>query len=139
MLFYRKAVICVYNSNPYAGYFPQSGVTPWQRRQQPPVYSGEIINVNGIAGARSLRLAPNSSVILRDTNSPIVWLCEADGTGYFEPVPYTVSPYQEQPQADVNDMERRLARLEAMLLEQSDDEPTERPRRRIQQAEQPAE
>ena len=124
----------VYNSNPYGGYYPQGAVPPWQRQQQPSVYSGEIINVNGVAGARSLRLAPNSSVILRDTNSPIVWLCEADGTGYFEPVPYTVTPYQERPQADVNDIERRLSRLEAMLNEQSNDEQTERPRRRRQQA-----
>lgn len=98
---------------------------PWQQRmnvpQQTPVYQGQIINVNGAAGARSMRLAPNSSVILRDANSPIVWLCEADGTGYFEPVPYTVAPYQAQPQADVNDIERRLARLEAMMVGKSDD------------------
>lgn len=112
----------MYNSNPYGGYFPQNNA-PWQRAMQPqaPVYQGEIINVNGAAGARSLRLAPNSSVILRDANEPIVWLCEADGTGYFEPVPYTVAPYQQKPQTDVGDIERRLARLEAMMIGQSDD------------------
>lgn len=133
----------MFNGNPYGGFYAQPGAAmPWQRpmpcapmqggQPQTPVYNGEIINVNGEAGARSLRLAPNSSVILRDANSPIVWLCEADGTGYFEPIPYTVSPYQARPQADMSDYERRLARLEAMLIyEQSDDEPAgETPRRR---------
>lgn len=127
----------MYPNNPYGGFYPQAGATmPWQRQQpQTPVYSGEIINVNGEAGARSLRLAPNSSVILRDANSPIVWLCEADGTGYFEPVPYSVAPYQAKPQTDMGDIEKRLTRLEAMLLEQSDDEQSETPRRRRQRTE----
>ena len=123
------------NNNYYgAQQMPQNA---WQRYQEPqtPIYRGEIINVNGAAGARSLRLAPNSSVILRDANEPIVWLCEADGTGYFEPVPYTVAPYQAQPAVDVNDLARRITRMEAMLDAQSDDEPqTQQPKRRRQSA-----
>lgn len=118
-------------------YQTQYGPASWQRYQEPqvPVYRGEIINVNGAAGARSLRLAPNSSVILRDANEPIVWLCEADGTGYFEPIPYSVTPYQAQPAVDVNDLVKRIARLEAMLSAKSDDDQTDAPRRRRQPTE----
>lgn len=125
----------MYQTNPYGGYAAQAPAS-WQRYQEPqtPIYRGEIINVNGAAGARSLRLAPNSSVILRDANEPIVWLCEADGTGYFEPIPYSVAPYQAAPAVDVNDLVKRIARLEAMLNEQpDDDQPTAAPRRRRQQ------
>lgn len=131
----------MYQNNPYGGYAANAPAS-WQRYQEPqtPVYRGEIINVNGAAGARSLRLAPNSSVILRDANNPIVWLCEADGTGYFEPIPYSVTPYQAQQDADVNDLAKRIARLEAMLNEQpNDDEPSAAPRRRRQQPENVAE
>lgn len=129
------------NGNYYGGQM-QQGSAPWQvRYQEPqaPIFRGEIINVNGAAGARSLRLAPNSSVILRDANEPIVWLCEADGTGYFEPVPYSVTPYQAQPAVDVNDLARRIARMEAMMDAQSDDEPEEQPKRRRQSAKDDAE
>ena len=131
----------MYQANPYGGYAAQAPAS-WQRYQEPqtPIYRGEIINVNGAAGASSLRLAPNSSVILRDANNPIVWLCEADGTGYFEPIPYSVTPYQAQQDADVNDLAKRIARLEAMLNEQpNDDEPSAAPRRRRQQPENVAE
>lgn len=127
----------MYQTNPYGGYGAQAPAS-WRQpygEPQTPIYRGEIINVNGAAGARSLRLAPNSSVILRDANEPIVWLCEADGTGYFEPIPYTVAPYQAQPAVDVNDLSRRLARLEAMFSEQSDDDQSTAPKRRRQQPE----
>lgn len=124
----------MYQTNSYGGYAAHAPAS-WQRYQEPqaPIYRGEIVNVNGAAGARSLRLAPNSSVILRDTNEPIVWLCEADGTGYFEPIPYSVTPYQAQPAVDMNDVLKRIARLEAMLSEQPDDDPIAAPRRRRQQ------
>ena len=125
--------------NQYGGYAANAPAS-WQRYQEPQAYRGEIINVNGAAGARSLRLMPNSSVILRDANEPIVWLCEADGTGYFEPIPYSVTPYQAMPAVDVNDLVKRIARLEAMLNEQpNDDEPSAAQRRRRQQPENVAE
>ena len=113
----------------------------WQRTPiQPspvPAYTGEIVKVNGMAGAQALRLTPNSSLIALDTTAPIVWLCQADGAGYFTPEAFSIAPYQAQtPESDI---EKRLSRLEGIILgEQPDAEPTQ-PRRRRTAAEQPAE
>lgn len=119
-------------NNPYYGGIPaqQVGQT-WQPRMpqmQPQAYMGEIIKVNGMAGAQSLRLAPNSGVIALDTTAPIVWLCQADGAGYFNPEPYSITPYQAQ--TPDSDIERRLSRLEAMILGNESDAEQPQPRRR---------
>ena len=107
-----------------------------QMQAQAPVYMGEIIKVNGQAGAQSLRLAPNSTLLALDTTAPLVWLCQADGAGYFTPEPYTITPYQAQtPQ---NDFETRLARLEGIILGAESDDGQTQPRRRRATAEQPA-
>ena len=75
----------------------------------------EIIRVNGENGARALQMAPNSSVLLLDENSPIVWLVITDGAGYKTVSPYTITPYQPEPPVDVRGLEERLKRLEDML------------------------
>ena len=107
-----------------------------QMQAQAPVYMGEIIKVNGQAGAQSLRLAPNSTLLALDTTAPLVWLCQADGAGYFTPEPYTITPYQAQtPQ---NDFETRLARLEGIILGAESDDGQTQPRRRRAASEQPA-
>ena len=118
--------------NPYGGYmaqpaqgYAQQAVNPWQQRlaqmeqQAAPHY--EIIRVNGEAGARTLRMGPNSSVIVMDETAPIVWLCQTDGAGYLTATPYRIELFQPEPQADVKSLEERLTRLEAMIGGQSDD------------------
>lgn len=121
-------------NNPYYGGLGAPQMQVWQPRmpqmqpQNAPAYMGEIIKVNGMAGAQSLRLGPNSGVIALDTTAPIVWLCQADGAGYFSPEPYTITPYQAQ--TPENDFERRLSRLEAMILGNESDAEQSQPRRR---------
>lgn len=131
--------------NPYYG----SGMTTpnpqtWQPRmpqmpqmqQTTPAYMGEIIKVNGQAGAQSLRLTPNSGLIALDTTAPIVWLCQADGAGYFTPEPFSITPYQAAtPESDI---EKRLTRLEGIILGNESDDGQDQPRRRRRAAEQPA-
>lgn len=131
----------MFNNPYYSGMPAQQMGQVWQPRmpqmpqQTAPAYAGEIIKVNGFAGAQSLRLMPNSGVIALDTTAPIVWLCQADGAGYFTPEPFTITPYQaQQPE---NDIEKRLARLEGIILGNESDDGQDQPRRR-RTAEQPA-
>ena len=130
----------MFNNPYYSGMPAQQMGQVWQPRMpqmqpQAPMYAGEIIKVNGMAGAQSLRLAPNSGVIALDTTAPIVWLCQADGAGYFTPEPFTITPYQaQQPESDI---EKRLARLEGIILGNESDDGQDQPRRR-RAAEQPA-
>lgn len=130
-------------NNPYYSGMPAPQMAQtWQPRmpqmqpQTAPAYMGEIIKVNGMAGAQSLRLGPNSGIIALDTTAPIVWLCQADGAGYFTPEPFTITPYQAQQPG--SDFEARLARLEGIILGHESDDGQNQPRRRRAAAEQPA-
>lgn len=56
---------------------------PFQMYSRPSVYNGQIIQVNGRAGAEALNMAPNSSVFVQDaTNGSRIFLCMTDGAGY---------------------------------------------------------
>jgi len=83
-----------------------------------PIHS-QIIKVNGEAGARNLRLAPNSSILLLDENQPILWYIQTDGAGYSTVLPYDIAPHKVAPQVDLNQLENRLKKVEEMLNEQS--------------------
>lgn len=129
----------MFNNPYYSGMPTQPMAQTWQPRmpaQTAPVFMGEIVKVNGMAGAQSLRLSPNSGLIALDTTAPIVWLCQADGAGYFTPEPFTITPYQAQ--APQNDFEARLARLEGIILGNESDDGQTQPRRRRAAAEQSA-
>lgn len=135
---FRKAVIEMFNNPYYGGMQASQAWQPRMPQMQPqmPAYMGEIIKVNGQAGAQSLRLAPNSGVIAMDTTAPIVWLCQADGAGYFTPEPFSIAPYQVA--TPENDFEKRLTRLEGIILGSESDDGAAQPRRRRATAEQSA-
>lgn len=86
----------------------------------------EVIRVNGRNGADTLRLAPNSSVLLLDENEPLVWLKTTDGAGYATVTPYRIAPYQQPAPVDVNALDARIRRLEEKLNGKSDDANAER-------------
>ena len=96
-----------YNNNGFNGY-----------NNTMPIHS-QIVKVNGAAGARSFRLAPNSSILLLDENEPIVWFVQTDGAGYSNPVPYDISPHQVEQPIDLTQLENRLKKIEEILNEQS--------------------
>lgn len=90
---------------------------------QPPRY--EIIRVNGENGARAFQMAPNSTALLLDDTAPIVWFVQTDGAGYKTETPFLISPYQPTPPVDVNALEERIQRLEAMIHEPNPTAPAE--------------
>lgn len=101
------------------------GYNPYQQYQQFPQYQQptqkcEVIRVNGEAGARAYQMQSNSSALLLDQSAPIVWLAQTDGAGYKTVTPYSITPYQPQPEVDVNALEARIKRLEDVLSAKPD-------------------
>lgn len=83
----------------------------------------QVIKVNGKNGADSYYLPPNSSVLLLDTNEPIIWFKFTDGAGYATVTPYRFEPMQEdnKQEADrLSALEDRIKTLEGALYGQSD-------------------
>jgi len=79
----------------------------------------EIIKVKGEAGARSIQMDANSSILLLDESGAIVWLAQTDGAGYLTVAPFDVKPHQTQPPIDLNDLDSRLRHLEELYAKQS--------------------
>ena len=77
----------------------------------------EVIRVNGKGGAEAFVMSPNSSVLLLDETSPIVWLKTTDGAGYPTLTPYTITPYKPEPEPDFKSLEERIRKLEDTINE----------------------
>lgn len=75
----------------------------------------EIIKVKGQAGARNIRMAPNSNTLLLDQTAPLVWYAQTDGTGYLTVTPFDVTPHQAQPQVNINDLSERVSKLQEAI------------------------
>ena len=91
----------------YQGYFqPHQNILPQQ----------QIIQVNGKASVDTIRLAPNSSILVMDTSAPIVWMCVSDGVGNVTSTPYDITVHQEISQSDTTSIEARLANIESMII-----------------------
>jgi hypothetical protein len=99
--------------NPYMQ--PQT----YQRQQG---YTGQIIQVNGKAGAEALQMEPNSSVYVQDsTQGNRIFLCMTDGAGY-KTVRGILGVFEEekkqQEQTDtLTSIDERLKRVEERLNE----------------------
>ena len=90
----------------------------WNRMNTMPPYLAphyEIIKVNGEAGAKAFHMAPNSNTLLLDETQPIVWLVQTDGAGYLTTTPYDITPHQNAPEINLNNLEQRVAQLEATI------------------------
>lgn len=98
--------------NPYQPYANQS---PYFQPQYQQAQKMEITKVNGKNGAEALQLAPNSSVLLLDETAPIIWLKVTDGAGYPTITPYSITPYQPEPEVDTRSLEARIAKLEELM------------------------
>lgn len=94
-------------SNPYAQIpIPQTPMLPQQ----------QVIQVNGKASVDTIRLAPNSSVLVLDTSAPLVWLCVSDGVGRVSSVPYTISEYKaETPENALQSVAERFTAIEERI------------------------
>jgi len=105
----------MFQQNPY--------MQPYQRPYQPTQgYSGQIIQVNGKAGAEALQMEPNSSVYVQDsTMGNRIYLCMTDGAGY-KTVRGILGVFEEeqkqQEQKDtLTSIDERLKRVEDRLNE----------------------
>ena len=81
----------------------------------------EVVRVSGQNGASMYQLAPNSSVLLLDETAPIVWLKTTDGAGYASLTPYSITPYEPEPEVSLGDIDARLKKLEEAIYEKSND------------------
>lgn len=105
----------MFQQNPY--------MQQYQRPYQAPQgYSGQIIQVNGKAGAEALQMEPNSSVYVQDsTMGNRIYLCMTDGAGY-KTVRGILGVFEEeqkqQEQKDtLTSIDERLKRVEDRLNE----------------------
>ena len=75
----------------------------------------DIIKVRGYDSARSINLAPNSSILLLDEAEPIVWLCVSDGIGTVTATAYDIALRQPIKQADLGSIDERLRSVEESI------------------------
>lgn len=101
--------------NPINGNFNRGVGNNFNTGYMPPAPRYEIIQVNGEAGARNFRMAPNSKALLLDDTAAIIWLAQTDGTGYLTVTPYDVFPHQQVPPIDINNLEMRVSQLEEKI------------------------
>lgn len=94
----------------------------------------EIIKVNGEAGARNFRMAPNSSALLADETAAIVWFVQTDGAGYLTATPYDITPHQVTPPIDLNNLAERVSQLEELINAKSNSQSIKQSKRQQQQS-----
>lgn len=99
--------------NPQNPYFQQPFNTMGQYPQTPK--RTEIIHVNGQNGAQAFQMLPNSQALLLDDTAPLIWLAQTDGAGYKTVTPYTIAPYQPEPEIDLKALDERLRKLEEVM------------------------
>lgn len=109
-----------------------------QPRYSPPAPRYEIIKVNGEAGARNFRMAPNSNALLLDETAAIIWFAQTDGTGYLTVTPYSIAPYQPTPQVNIDDLATRVAQLEEIVNNAQSNTITNKPPRKQRHSAEPA-
>ena len=94
---------------------PNNNMYNLNANYMPPAPQYELIKVNGEAGARNFRMAPNSQALLLDETAAIVWLAQTDGTGYLTVTPYDIFPHQQMPPVDINNLAMRVSQLEEKI------------------------
>ena len=98
------------------------------------VMQSRVAEVNGINGANAYQLAPNSSVLLLDSQKPIVYLKQTDGAGYGTVNSFDLVEHKDESTKNFENIDERLKRLEQMIYEQT---ATEQPKSSQQPNEQP--
>ena len=80
----------------------------------------QILQANGKASLESLRMSPNSSVLIADSTNPIVYRCISDGLGNVTTEAYDITPHKSEEQIEKENMlvtltqiNERLQKLEA--------------------------
>lgn len=79
----------------------------------------KVPEVNGMNGANAYQIGANSSVLLLDTNLPIVYLKQTDGGGYATVSAFDLVPHKDTATKEIEDINSRLDRLEGLIREQT--------------------
>lgn len=110
--------------NPYNPYQPQYSFTQPMTNQPMPMQ--QVVKVNGRNGAEAYRMGANSSVLLLDESQPILWLKQTDGAGYPTITAYDIKLHQDLPPVDLRAIEERIAKIEEVLKNESNNTSTQR-------------
>lgn len=104
--------------NPYFNpYLPQiqQNIAPVQNVLPPQ----QIMQASGRESVQSIKLSPNSSVLIADSTRPIIYKCISDSLGNSSIEEFDVTPHkseekveQENIQVMINDLRKRIERLE---------------------------
>ena len=99
-------------------------MNPYMQMTQPgQATRTEIVRVNGRAGAETLQLAPNSTMLALDESAPVVWLVQTDGAGYKTATAYKIEHVKnedERKDESLMRLEERIKRLEERIRDESD-------------------
>lgn len=97
-------------NNPY-GYFNP----PVQQGIQVQPQQRKLDKVNGRNGAEMYWMAPDSEVLLPDTQEPIVWFIKTDSAGYKTIVAYDIKQHEDVPPPDFKGIDVRLDNFDERL------------------------
>lgn len=78
----------------------------------------KVPEVNGMNGANAYQIGANSSVLLLDTNLPIVYLKQTDGGGYATVTAFDLVAHKDAETKNMEDIKSRLDKLEELINEQ---------------------
>ena len=99
-------------TNPYQPLFSPFAVPQPVPQTQNVLPAQQVLQASGKTSVESIRMAPNSSVLVMDTTAPIVWLCTSDGLGNVTSAPYDITPHKDAGPAQIGDLEARLLQVE---------------------------
>ena len=75
-------------------FVPQSNVYPAQQQSAQSTQNSGVLWCQGEAGAKAYPVSPNSSVLLMDSESPVMYIKSTDGSGM--PLPLRIFDYTER-------------------------------------------
>lgn len=96
-------------------YNPFTNPTLTFPQYQQPLQQTEIQKVTGEESARAYPLGPNSSIILLDSNNPLIWVVTTDASGYKTVNPFTITPYTPEKPLSQSDVNEQLEKVNARL------------------------
>ena len=77
----------------------------------------QILQIAGAASIKTLKMAPNSSLLAMDTTAPIVWMCISDGAGTVNATAWDITLHKDPPSPEEIAAEQRLSNIENSILQ----------------------
>jgi len=128
----------MYNQQQYNQFMQQNN--PFMQQTQNILPPQQIMTANGFESVRTLKMSPNSSVLVADDTRPILYKCTSDSIGTVTVQQFDISPHVEPQPVDqtqvtalmaelaagVQTMTTALEELKTMIKEVKQDEPAAR-------------